>query len=388
MTYFLKQGNVFKPADEAALDIHNELPPGNYTIKQDEYRNFFFEQVDSFEMKHKIYGDTLRNCDRIINTFQDRPNSTGVLLTGEKGSGKTLLAKAISLKAAELGMPTIIINTDWHGDPFNTLIQSIEQPCVILFDEFEKVYDRETQPAILTLLDGVFPTRKLFVLTCNDKWRVDDHMRNRPGRIYYMLDFRGLSLDFIREYCEENLNDKGQVDPVCKASSMFSEFNFDMLKSLVEEMNRYGETAQEAIKLLNTKPTNDTGGEYQTELTIAGKIFSDNLYPKTYDRNPLSMEKLNISLYPERDGDDDDNGDDRALVAATPVAHGRNPRVTSGSFAQFAHDVDSDGEHRFEFTCNDLKAVDAMTGALTYVNERGATLKVRKVKKPELSYVF
>ena len=29
------------------------------------------------------------------------------------------------------------------------------------------------QTHVLTLLDGVFPSRKLFVLTCNDKYRID-----------------------------------------------------------------------------------------------------------------------------------------------------------------------------------------------------------------------
>ena len=96
---------------------------------------FYFEQVDSFTISHKIYGNTLKNVDRIVNTFNQRPNSTGVMLNGEKGSGKTMMAKALSVKCAELGMPTIIINQAWVGDEFNTLIQSIEQPCVILFDE-------------------------------------------------------------------------------------------------------------------------------------------------------------------------------------------------------------------------------------------------------------
>ena len=164
----------------------------------------------------------------------DRDASTGVMLTGEKGSGKTLLAKNVSFEAAKQGIPTIIINAAWCGDAFNSLIQSIEQPAIILFDEFEKVYDKDDQQQILTLLDGVFPSKKLFVLTCNDKWRVDVHMRNRPGRIYYMLDFAGLDHDFIRDYCADNLKAQEHTEAVCKISSLFDEFNFDMLKALID----------------------------------------------------------------------------------------------------------------------------------------------------------
>jgi SpoVK/Ycf46/Vps4 family AAA+-type ATPase len=101
-----------------------------------------------------MYGNTLRHTDRIINSFWKRPQQTGVLLNGEKGSGKTLLAKNISVELAKEGVPTIVINRDWTGDGFFKLLQDIDQPCVVLFDEFEKVYDREKQEEILTLLDA------------------------------------------------------------------------------------------------------------------------------------------------------------------------------------------------------------------------------------------
>src|SRR4029078_12619167 len=65
---------------------------------------------------------------------------TGALMVGEKGSGKSLLAKLVSANSQEKGLPTLIIPRPWCGDMFNRFLQSIEQPTVILFDEFEKVY--------------------------------------------------------------------------------------------------------------------------------------------------------------------------------------------------------------------------------------------------------
>ena len=72
--------------------------------------------------------------------FQGLGGKIEVLLAGEKGSGKTLLTKYISMEVAKQGIPTIVINQALHGERFNTFIQAIEQPCVILFDEFEKIY--------------------------------------------------------------------------------------------------------------------------------------------------------------------------------------------------------------------------------------------------------
>jgi len=259
MAYFLKNGTSFRVSSKEAMDLHEQLPAGNYTVAVDMMGNFYLEQIDSFEIPAKMYGNTLRHTDRIINSFWERPQQTGVLLNGEKGSGKTLLAKNISVELAKQGVPTIVINRDWTGDGFFKLLQDIDQPCVVLFDEFEKVYDREKQEEILTLLDGVFGSKKLYILTVNDKWRVDSHMRNRPGRIFYLLDFKGLDVNFIREYCEDNLNNKQYIEQICSLTSLFGEFNFDMLKALVEEMNRYDETPTEALEMLNAKPEYDDG---------------------------------------------------------------------------------------------------------------------------------
>lgn len=300
MSYFMKSGNTYRIARKEALDITEHLPGGNYTVGFDDMTGqFFLEHIDSFNVPSKIYGDCLRHTDRIIKTFLDRPNATGVMLTGEKGSGKTLLTKNICMALATQDIPTIVINAPWKGDKFNTFIQAIEQPCAILFDEFEKVYDRDDQEKMLTLLDGVFPSKKLFLLTCNDKWRVDYHMRNRPGRIFYLIDFKGVDASFIREYCQDNLNAKEHIERIVNVSSMFKEFNFDMLKALVEEMNRFGDTPQQALAMLNAKPEFDGDTKYEVKIFHEGKEFPQ----QEYRGNPLSPEGIEIGFDPEPEND-------------------------------------------------------------------------------------
>lgn len=318
MTHYLKNGNSFKPVDEAELDLHQVLPAKNYIIKEDQYGNLYLEQVDSFVINYRLYGNNPNYTKRIINTFLDRPNSTGVLLTGEKGSGKTLLVKTLSIELSKLDIPTIIINSPLYGDKFNKFIQDIEQPCLICWDEFEKVYSEDEQQAILTLLDGVFPSKKLFVLTSNDKWQIDQHMRNRPGRIYYAIDFVGVDPEFIIEYCNDNLKYPEHINQICKIATMFSEFNFDMLKALVEEINRYGETPQEAIKLLNTKPEHNNRSRYNVELTVDGDIIKTS----PWSGNPLS-EQIDIGYSDDKD---------EYCVACFTHQHIRELNATTGKF--------------------------------------------------------
>ena len=296
MSYYMKSGNTFRIATKESMDLHEQLPAGNYVVKMDQFDNFYIEQIESFDVPTKMYGDTIKNTNRIINSFWDRNKSTGVMLVGEKGSGKTLLSKNICFELAKQGVPTIVINAAWHGDKFNTLIQSIQQPCIVMFDEFEKVYNSEEQEALLTLLDGIYSTKKLFLLTSNDKWRVDSHMRNRPGRIFYMVNFTGLDEVFIREYCYDNLAkaELKTIDTIVNIASVFAAFNFDMLKALVEEMNRYGETPQDAMRLLNVKAELDGGTTYRVEI-YKGERKADRVSPSTWNGAPLSSKEICIS---------------------------------------------------------------------------------------------
>jgi len=309
MTYFLKQGNTYRVSKKEALNIQEKLPAGNYVVKKDEMSGqLFLEQIDAFDIKGKIYGDTEQRAERILYAFEDRPASTGVMLTGEKGSGKTLLAKMLSFKGYDKGIPTIVINQAWCGEQFNAFIQSIEQPVIVVFDEFEKVYDEHEQEAMLTLLDGVYPTKKLFVLTCNDKWRVNTHMKNRPGRIFYSLEYKGLEADFIREYCEDNLKAKEHIEKIIGIAGTFGQFNFDMLKALVEEMNRFGETPQEAMVMLNAKPEYSDESRYKVKLLVNGEELAEtNFEEKEWQGNPLNK-RVHIN-YKSYNPDEDAEGD-------------------------------------------------------------------------------
>jgi hypothetical protein len=229
---------------------------------------------------------------------------------------------------------------------------------MVLFDEFEKVYDSDEQEEMLTLLDGVFPSKKMFLITCNDKWRVNQHMRNRPGRIFYMLDFKGLDQEFIREYCYDNLQDAGlkNIDGVCTVASLFAEFNFDMLKALVEEMNRYNETAQEAMQMLNAKPEFDDGSLYKVTVMPVGSTqpLSERQLEGSvqWKGNPMTEKYWNYGYDPEPDNDEADWYD-------------------------------------MKFMQRDLKKVEPAEGRFVFVNHKGDQLVlVRDKDKPFNYYAF
>jgi len=269
---------------------HSDLPIGTYSVNYNSCLSLYYlKKIDDFKISDKIYGDVTKNSNRILKTFLNRENtSTGVLLCGQKGSGKTLTTKHISIQAAtEWKMPTLVVNSAYSGDEFNNFIQGIDQPCVVIFDEYEKVYSNpRRQEGLLTLFDGVYPSKKLFLLTSNDKKKVGKYLMNRPGRLFYVIDFHGINWELISAYLAENLKDKTQVDTVLAISVLMSEPNFDMIKALVEEMNRYEESPVESLQYLNIRPQFNEELNYKaTVVHPDGKSFNTR-----WSGNPMTDE--------------------------------------------------------------------------------------------------
>jgi hypothetical protein len=296
-TQYLVQGrNVFVKNTRDNPPTEKNLPVGIYDVQFNPDIGFYLQVRDEFELPKKLYGKTQFRTHRILDTFESRPYVTGVLLHGVKGSGKSMEAKNIAIEGVQRGLSTLVVSSAWAGPSFNKFLASIHDNIIVLFDEFEKVYDKEQQPALLTLLDGMIQTKMLCVFTANDTSKIDSHMINRPGRIFYSIKYEGLDLEFVKEYCEDNLKDKDKTDVVMQVAEFVDNFNFDMLQAVIEEHNRYGGKIKEILPLLNIKMDNIYGSNYLARLFINGKIMNgkDYFYPHAVS-NPFSKTDLTFS---------------------------------------------------------------------------------------------
>ena len=299
---FSVSAQMVLPVQQNQSDLSDVVPAGVYQVAEMPFGGpIYLKPADSFVLPERIYGDTKALSERIMKTYLSRNSSTGILLVGEKGSGKSLLAKHLSCSANEMGWPVITITSPWHGDKFISFLESIKQDCIVLFDEFEKVYDQETQERMLSLFDGITTTKKMFILTCNNKHKIDENMINRPGRIYYNIEFRGLSADFIEEYCTDNLKvySRKVVDEILGISNLFSAFSFDMLQAIVEERNRFpDDEIDQILNVINVRPDlfdAYTNYSYRVFLTeTATELFFVDDEEREINGNPLKQSRIQI----------------------------------------------------------------------------------------------
>lgn len=232
-------GNEIFLRQKSGVDI-DVIPPGTFGIGQTMDGTFFLYPKNDMEVPAVTYGDTDDKSERIIKTFLSREGkNTGVLLEGTKGSGKTLQAKMLSVALRKIGIPTISIGSPFNGEGFINFMSQIKQPIMVMVDEFDKLYaEKEHQDGLLTLLDGVGGYDKLFVLTKNDGY-VSEFLRNRPSRIFYSFSYKKLPKSTLDDYLAKNLKNKGFLPDFETLYNLSSDLNFDVVQSLVEELNRY-----------------------------------------------------------------------------------------------------------------------------------------------------
>lgn len=262
----LNQGSEFRIRPAADMVQMPALPAGNYTIRFDQKAGeFYLVKAEEFVRPAKMYGDVAGMASHLLKSYELRGRTTGVLLDGDKGSGKSLQAKETCIQAVEAGMPVLLVSAPFAGELFHTFLASIKQPAVVFIDEAEKVYATNTdedgdpvsgsrgnaQESLLTMLDGGIEVNKLVLMTCNDIFKMDTHIRNRPGRAFYRLKYGGLSTTFVRQYLAENLKNPEHVQDAIKVLMAYNPISFDAISALVWEMNAFSKDAKSAVSILN-----------------------------------------------------------------------------------------------------------------------------------------
>lgn len=311
MIKFITSGTTVAPIELNPKLVTDQLKPMIYICSYQQDRGLFLSMYkDRFDIPETLFGSVNRRAQKIIDTFNSRDSSTGVLSTGDKGAGKTLLTQTVANRLLDQGLPVILVNAPYRGDAFNLFIERCGE-CVLLFDEFSKVYaktnDENPQNDLLTFFDGNSSSKRLILVTENSTRDINEFMLARPGRMYYHFKYNKLEAEVVKEYCAANEVPTEKVDELLEIHATMSSFSFDILKTIVEEYHRYPETElQELINDLNIG-YDDTKRVQMSVVKAVDKTTGKDLrVPLT--RNIVEMPTRNsygYLYYLDEEGDED-----------------------------------------------------------------------------------
>ena len=237
------------------LRSYDQLPADYYVVRFNEREGFFLERYSEFKITDaKVYGIHLEKVKKVLDSYEIFNRNLGVILSGDKGIGKSLFSRLLGRKAVEKGIPVIIVDTYWEG--IGSFLDRVQQEVMVLFDEFDKTFSEKengsiAQTSMLSLFDGVAQGKKLFVITCNELRGLNDFLVNRPGRFHYHFRFEYPTEEDIREYLSDLLKKdySSEINNVIDFSKRVA-LNYDCLRAIAFEINR-GQGFSDAIKDLN-----------------------------------------------------------------------------------------------------------------------------------------
>lgn len=258
-TFYMKAISIGKRYEihEDSLKAYDKLPVNTYTVRFDKMSGFYLEARSRLAVTEKVYGIHPEKADKVLKAFTMFERNLGVILSGSKGIGKSLFARLLSAKAQDAGYPVIII--DQYIPGIAAYIESIEQEVVFLFDEFDKTFgsvcpganEADPQSALLSMFDGTAQGKKLFIITCNSLYKLNDYLVNRPGRFHYHFRFDYPSPEEIQAYLTDKLRPAyiGEIRKVILFSKKVA-LNYDCLRAIAFELN-LGLPFEKAIQDLN-----------------------------------------------------------------------------------------------------------------------------------------
>lgn len=273
---FIKQGNYIVPKPEG---IDYELIPGkvyDFHETRESDGPFLSESTDfNFPDTYYLSEDDNKFINKTINAFnRTEKMTTGVLLSGIKGSGKTLMAKKIAKMS---GLPIIVIDPGMSTCEIEPFFAKTDTDCCVIFDEIDKYWSARH---LLTFLDGVKPTcKKLVICTCNNEEDIDEYLNDRCSRIRYKRIFKCLDKDAAKVVINDIIKDD---DKSTQARDFLFEhtpvLSYDNVVIFAEEIRNNPKESFESI----FEDLNLTNSKNEPNVTVK-KLTTGGLLAQTAD---------------------------------------------------------------------------------------------------------
>jgi len=210
------------------LSALREIEPSAIREVFTEIPEVTFEDIGGLEEIKEILSETIKDplyYPKVYAKANTKP-AKGILLTGEPGTGKTLLAKAIA-KEAEVNFIAISgpeLLSKYIGESERGVREVFKKakqaaPCILFFDEIEALVpkrgkmmtDQVTERVVsqfLTEMDGIEELKGVVVLASTNRPDLVDSALLRPGRFDYVYELPKPNLKARLEIFKVHTKDK------------------------------------------------------------------------------------------------------------------------------------------------------------------------------------
>lgn len=205
---FIKSNGRLTPQPEGLIV---QLEGGKvYDCKYDDWANMVYLKEDgSLNMPKKVYKteDDDKFIKHVLHYYKNATTqTTGVLLNGIKGTGKTVMAKELAIAS---GLPIIVVDEDVRINALKNFYKKITEETVLIFDEIDKSNNEWKSDDLLSFLDGMQGTgKKLIIMTSNATDNMSNYLFDRCSRIRYIKEYEP---DSNIKFIDDILTDSGIV---------------------------------------------------------------------------------------------------------------------------------------------------------------------------------
>lgn len=276
----VQSGNRYQVYGED-VQTFKDLPARTYAVSFHPMRGFSLVDHNDLEINEDtVYGLHAYRAEKVLKSFETANRNFGVILSGRKGIGKSLLARMIAEESMKRDMPVIVVDTAYPG--IASFLASIQQEVTIIFDEFEKTFapnsDGNPQVEMLSLFDGIDNGKKLFVVTCNSIQSLNEFFINRPGRFHYHFEISCPSPDEVQQYMIDKLGTgwEEEIDRIIKISQL-CDITFDSLRAIAFDLKQ-GYSLDETLVDLNISYEENTTFDVTVRLSNGWVATSYNRF--------------------------------------------------------------------------------------------------------------
>lgn len=245
---FYKEGDKYYPN---STELFETIPSAVYMCKYND-RKWCIESMkfsDNFKLPNIIESEEdVIFKSLVIDDFKKCDKNLGILLTGIKGTGKTIIAERI---CNELKIPVFVLTELLPKNLLEEFFKSLNQKCIVFIDEYDKEYG--SSDTLLSIMDGALSPEHpvLFLLTSNEL-EINKNMLNRPNRIKYIRNYIQLELDFSINLVREKVNNLSRAEIAVQLIEKFDTLTFDVLLNFIDTINNHEHIAVvDIFKFLN-----------------------------------------------------------------------------------------------------------------------------------------